>query len=139
MTGEYDDIIRMPHYTSAKRPRMSLADRAAQFSPFAALTGFDAAIAETGRLTEQRLALEEFPKNMLDQKQQYLAELLPLQPEITVTYFLPDDRKSGGSYNQAVGHLKKIDPYQRILIMTDGRCIPLDDITDIDSDVFPEL
>lgn len=138
MTGEYEDMIYLPHHTSSKHPPMSMLDRAAQFSPFAALTGFDAAIAETGRLTDQRTELEDYGKSLLDQKQQFLAELSGTHPLVSVTYFVPDARKSGGSYVQKTGHLKKIDPYGRLLILTDSTRIPLDDITDIESDVLPE-
>lgn len=139
MTGKYEDIIQFPRPVSSRHARMSTTDRAAQFSPFAALTGFDATITETGRRTDLRIELEDNQKTVLDQKQQYLAQLLRQQPEVTVTYFVPDCRKSGGSYVQAVGRLKKIDPHERVLLLADGRRIPLDEIIDIDSVLLPDF
>ena len=95
---QYNDIIDLPHHISTTRPRMSMLDRAAQFSPFAALTGYDAAIKETGRLTGQRIELTEECRAVLDRKQQVLLENLAEHPEVSVTYFVPDERKSGGAY-----------------------------------------
>lgn len=97
MNDRYDDIIHLPHHISKTRPQMSMMDRAAQFSPFAALTGYDAAIKETGRLTDEKIELGEETKAVLDRKQSYLSDMISVQPEITVTYFLPDERKSGGT------------------------------------------
>lgn len=134
--GSYDDIIHLPHHVSAKHPRMSAIDRAAQFSPFAALTGYDAAIQETGRLTGSRITLAEYSQDVLDKKQQILAELAGKQPEITVTYFVPDDRKNGGAYKKHTGTLKTVDSYRRVMVMTDGVKIPLEEIVDMESDVF---
>ena len=118
---------------------MSMMDRAAQFSPFAALTGYDAAIKETGRLTDEKIELGEETKAVLDRKQCYLSNMISVQPEITVTYFLPDERKSGGTYLSVTGKLKRIDEYERMMILTDGKKIPLDDIMDIESNLFCEL
>ena len=134
--GKYDDIINMPHHVSATRPQMSMIDRAAQFSPFAALTGYDAAIKETGRLTDEKVEMDEDTKAALDIKQAYLMEIIDEQPEITVTYFLPDTKKSGGAYVTVIGNLKRFDEYERLLILTDGKKIPMDDIADIDSELF---
>lgn len=130
----YEDILYMPHHVSTKHPPMSASDRAAQFSPFAALTGHDAAIQETGRLTDIQIEQSEELRTLLDRKQQYLATLD--RPEVTVTYFLPDGRKDGGAYVTATGQLKRIDPVERVLILVGGQSIPLDDITDVNS---PEL
>lgn len=130
----YEDILYMPHHVSTKHPPMSASDRAAQFSPFAALTGYDAAIQETGRLTDVQVEQSEELRALLDRKQQYLTTLE--RPEVTVTYFLPDGRKDGGAYVTATGQLKCIDPVKRVLILVGGRSIPLDDITDVNS---PEL
>lgn len=135
----YDDIIHLPHHVSKTRPQMSLEDRAAQFSPFAALTGYDAAILETGRLTEDKLELGEETQAILDRKQRYLAEIIDTKPEITVTYFVPDEKKSGGAYSTVTGFLKRIDEYGRVLMLTDGRKIQLDAIFDIESDEFENV
>ena len=134
--GGYDDIINHPHHVSKTRPQMSMLDRAAQFSPYAALTGYDAAIKETGRLTDEKLELDDSAKATLDMKQAYLMEVIDARPEITVSYFLPDTRKSGGEYVTATGILKRFDEYERLLILTDGRKIPLDDIADVECDLF---
>ena len=110
--------------------------RSSVFSPFAALTGYDAAISETGRLTDERTDLGEETKAMLDMKQQYLLELISDQPEITVTYFVRDEKKAGGAYVTVTGNLKRIDDYVRLLILTNGKKIPMDEIADIESDIF---
>lgn len=139
MNDRYDDIIHLPHHVSKTRPQMSMMDRAAQFSPFAALTGYDAAIKETGRLTDEKIELGEETKAVLDRKQRYLSDMISVQPEITVTYFLPDERKSGGTYLSVTGKLKRIDEYARLMLLTDGKKIPLDDIMDIESNLFGEF
>ncbi len=134
--GQYDDIIHLPHHVSSRHPRMSMIDRAAQFSPFAALTGYDAAIKETGRLTDQKLELGEEARAILDQKQSVLHDHIHEQPLIRVTYFVPDQLKDGGSYTTITAHLKKIDEYNRCFIMTDGSRISLDEISEIESNLF---
>ena len=139
MNDRYDDINHLPHHVSKTRPQMSMMDRAAQFSPFGALTGYDAAIKETGRLTDEKIELGEETKAVLDRKQRYLSDMISVQPEITVTYFLPDERKSGGTYLSVTGKLKRIDEYERMMILTDGKKIPLDDIMDIESNLFCEF
>ena len=137
--GKYDDIINLPHHTSPKRPRMSMIDRAAQFSPFAALTGYDAAVKETARLTDRRIELTEDSRAALDRKQQLLVDNLAEHPEVSVTYFVPDERKAGGAYITNTGSVKKVDDYLRLLILTDGTKIPLDDILDMESELFCDL
>ena len=132
----YEDIINLPHHVSKTRPQMSMLDRAAQFSPFAALTGYDVAIKETGRLTDEKIELDEDTKAALDMKQAYLIEMIDEQPEITIIYFLPDARKVGGAYVTVTGNLKRFDEYERLLILTNGKKIPMDDIADIESDLF---
>ena len=132
----YEDILNLPHHVSKTRPQMSMLDRAAQFSPFAALTGYDDAIKETGRLTDEKIEMDEDRKAALDMKQAYLIEMIDEQPEISITYFLPDAKKSGGAYVTVTGNLKRFDEYERLLILTDGKKIPMDDIADIDSDLF---
>ena len=138
MTNRYDDIIALPHPTSERHPRMPIRDRAAIFSPFAALTGHGAAIVETARLTERRIELDEDSRETLDLKQRILEDLAGEQPEVSVTWFRPDARKAGGSYVTATGRLKKTDSVERIMTLTDGTRIPLDDILDIQSECFRE-
>ena len=135
MSGPYDDIINLPHPTSTKHPRMPMSDRAAIFSPFAALTGHAAAIQETARLTDQRMELDEDTKAMLDLKQQILADRIE-RPEISVVWFRPDARKEGGQYVTTVGQLKKVDDIARILQLADGTTIPLDEVLELRSDCF---
>ena len=139
MSGKYDDIIHLPHPTSKKYPRMSVRDRAAIFSPFSALSGHGAAIAETARLTDQRMELNEDAKVELDRRQGVLLEHIGEQPEVTVTWFRPDDRKEGGIYVTTVGRAKKIDEFKRILSMVSGQKIVLDDIVQIESQLFYDL
>ena len=131
-TCKYDDIINLPHHVSEKRARMSMTDRAAQFSPFAALTGYDAAIAETARLTEFRMELEESAKAALNEKLRKLAETVSACPEITATYFLPDARKSGGAYVRVKGRVKKVDVYRERIILVEGMGIPFGDIYELE-------
>ncbi len=139
MSGPYDDIINLPHHVSKTRPQMSMWDRAAQFSPFAALTGYDAAIKETGRLTDEKIDLGEEEKEVLDRKLRFLMKKLSERPALTVTYFVPDEKKSGGAYVTKMGRLKKIDGLSRRIQLTDGTKIPLDDILEIESELFQDV
>lgn len=134
--GKYDDIINLPHPTSQKRPRMSVQDRAAQFSLFAALTGYDAAIRETARLTEERIELNEYEQAVLDQRIILLQEHLKDLPEVTITYFQPDERKEGGKYRSLTGVVKKIDPYERQLVLADKSKISIESILNLESELF---
>lgn len=109
MSGPYDDIISLPHPTSSRHPRMPISDRAAQFSPFAALAGHSAALAETARLTDRQIELSDDDKAVLDQKQRILLEHIKECPEITVTWFRPDEKKDGGQYITTTGRLRRID------------------------------
>lgn len=138
MTKSYDDIIEFPHHVSESRPQMSRIDRAAQFSPFAALTGYETAVRETARLTDVRKELDENVRAMLDGKLQVIQEHLVEQPEITITYFKPDERKSGGSYIDFTGCVKKIDFFEYKVIMEDGMEIPVEDIFEITGSLFDE-
>ena len=131
MSGNYDDIIALPHPEPRTHPRMSLHDRAAQFSPFAALTGHSAAIAETGRLTDSRITLDESEIARVDAALQRLRELLPQAPAVSITYFVPDERKAGGSYQTVTGTARRIDTVNGVLLLTDRREIPIADIFDI--------
>lgn len=139
MTGSYDDMIHLPHHVSEKHPRMSAADRAAQFAPFAALTGHSAAIQETARLTDRRIDLDDGAKAVLDRKQCALAAIISEQPEVSVTWFEPDERKAGGRYVTTIGRLQKTDSHARVLVLTDGTRIPLDDILALESDWLTEI
>lgn len=130
-TCMYDDIINHSRPVSGKRARMSNYERAAQFSPFAALTGFDAAIAETGRLTDMRIELDEEEKQQLDKQMHRVLEKLEDQPKVTVRWFCADARKAGGAYVSTTGNVKKVDTYIGRLLLTDGRMIPLDEIMQI--------
>lgn len=135
----YDDIINMPHHTSAVRPHMSNYDRAAQFSPFAALTGHDAAVKETARLTEEKQELDDYEKARLNDKLQIIADRLPSNPMVTITYFSPDEQKSGGAYRVCSGCVKKIDGQGHTVVMTDKKVIPIQQISEIEGDLFREL
>lgn len=127
--SEYDDIIDLPRPRSAHEP-MPMSDRAAQFSPFAALTGYDAAIDETARLTDERIELSSDEREELDYKQQYISTLY--DPTVTVTYFVPDARKVGGAYVTHTGVLKRIDEAEHALVFEDGRIVMLDDVLTVD-------
>ena len=132
----YADILYLPHHRSAVRPGMSIHDRAAQFAPFAALTGHDAAIRETARLTDSAIELDESQRSVLNDKLLILSQNLKEQPEITITFFLSDERKDGGSYHRLTGSIKKLDPFGGKLIFSDGTEIPFSQITDLDSPLF---
>lgn len=134
--GKYDDIIHLPHHVSTKHPQMPALDRAAQFSPFAALTGYETAIAETARLVDRRIELDENRKEELDEKLQMAREQLALEPEIAVTYFVPDAKKDGGAYVQTIGIIKKLDDIGQRIIMKDGTVIPICDIYGLESSIF---
>ena len=139
MNGKYDKIMGLPHHVSKTRPQMPMSDRAAQFAPFAALTGYDAAIKETGRLTDERIELDVEALSALDMKYQLLMEALDEAPEVTITYFQPDERKAGGKYVSAVGAVKKIDDFERRITMQDGAKIPMDDVLSIEGELFSVL
>jgi len=139
VNGKYDKIMGLPHHVSKTRPQMPMSDRAAQFAPFAALTGYDAAIKETGRLTDERIELDVEALSALDMKYQLLMEALDEAPEVTITYFQPDERKAGGKYVSAVGTVKKIDDFERRITMRDGTRIPMDDVLSIDGELFSSL
>lgn len=130
-TNKYEDIIHLPHPISDRHARMTNYDRAAQFSPFAALTGFDAEISETARLTDAMAELTESRKEELNAILQRLLEQIDTSPEISVTWFQPDARKSGGAYITTLGHLKKIDDYTHSLLLTDGTAVSLASILNI--------
>ncbi|MGN0163104.1 MAG: hypothetical protein ACI4EA_05920 [Candidatus Ornithomonoglobus sp.] len=135
-THRYDDIINLPHHVSNTHSRMSVLDRAAQFAPFAALTGYGSAVDETTRLTDERLELDESQKAVLDEKLQMLYETIDEQPEITVTYFQPDELKSGGRYISVTGSIKRINNRKHTITFQNRTEIPFDDIYDISGRMF---
>lgn len=139
MSGPYDDIISLPHPTSSRHPRMPISDRAAQFSPFAALAGHSAALAETARLTDRQIELSDDDKAVLDQKQRILLEHIKECPEITVTWFRPDEKKDGGQYITTTGRLRRIDEFNQVLILVDDIKIPLTHVVDLDSEKLPDM
>ena len=136
-THRYDDIIHLSRPVSRKRSPMSNFDRAAQFSPFAALTGYDAVIAESGRLTDAQIELDEGGKALLDEKLQTLRAHLEEQPPVKLRFFCPDNRKSGGAYETVTGNVKKIDPVTRCIVLTGGEVISIDRIYDIECLAIP--
>lgn len=127
----YDDIINLPHHVSRNHPQMSMRDRAAQFSPFAALVGYEDAVAETGRLTEQKRELSAQELAELNQRLCFLAEHLKDQPKVSIEYFVPDERKSGGAYQVIDGSIRKINLTERVITMSSGESIRMDDIMSI--------
>ena len=132
----YDDIINLPHHVSKVHPQMTMYQRAAQFAPFAALNGHNAAIRETARLTDSQIELDGEDNDILNRRLAILREHLKEMPEITVTFFLPDAKKSGGAYATCTGNLRVIDDYEQNLIMKDGKKIALHYVLDIDSILF---
>lgn len=131
MSFPYEDIINQPHHVSLTRPQMSMKDRAAQFSPFAALTGFEDSVHETARLTDQRHCLDESIIGMINERIQLIAGHLDEQPEVEIVYFRPDDKKAGGAYLTVRGIVKKIDEYSRIIYLQDSMAIPIEEIVEI--------
>lgn len=136
---KYDDIIQNPHHVSSAHPQMPIEDRAAQFSPFAALTGHDEAVKETARLTECKVELDEHCIRVLNEKLRWIGGQIEKHPMIEITYFQPDVRKEGGSYMHAKGTVRNIDAYRRCIVMEDGLIIPMEEIYDIGGEVFKEI
>ena len=134
--SKYEDIIDIPHHVSYRHPRMSRIDRAAQFAPFAALTGYGAAVEETARLTEGLTELDETARARLNEKLRMLADFLDSEPQISITYFRPDERKTGGSYVTVSGTIKIVDEYARTVVMTDQTVIPMEHIREIGGELF---
>lgn len=131
---KYKDIINLPHHVSKKRPQMSLDARAAQFAPFAALTGYDDEVKETARLTEERIELDEAAKNVIDNKIQKILGQLSVRPIITFTYFIQDSKKNGGRYETTSGIVKKIEEDKQVIVLEDKTEIPINEIINIYSD-----
>lgn len=141
---KYDDIINLAHHVSVRHPKMSIAARAAQFAPFSALTGFDDAVNETARLTEEKAELDENRKAQLDARIKFIQEYLKgtfeldesVSKKVKVTYFEKDDKKEGGFYKEEKGEIKKVDAYAQRLIMESGRAVPIYDIYDLEGEMF---
>ena len=129
--GKYDDIIGLPHHVSSTRPHMPMLDRAAQFQPFRALTGYEDAVQETARYTDEKVELTEDEKALLDVELQRLSDDIASRPQVTLTCFRPDKKKSGGAYVTTTGRLKKIDDIEGALILASGERIVIEDILDI--------
>ena len=134
--SKYEDIIDLPHHVSYRHPRMSRIDRAAQFAPFAALTGYEAAVRETARLTEGQKELDETALAVLNEKLRLLADFLEDRPQISITYFRPDERKKGGAYLSAEGAVKAVDEYAHTVTMENGTVIPMRHIREISGELF---
>ena len=131
MSGKYDDIIDLPHHTSPRHPRMPARDRAAQFAPFSALTGYGEVIDETARLTDGRIELSEDARVMLDVRQRLLCKRIEEQPKVSVVHFVADKRKSGGAYRSFTGDLVRMDEIAREMIFADGTRIKTSDVIEI--------
>ena len=138
-TGKYDDIINLPHHVSQKHRRMSLLDRAAQFAPFAALSGYEEAVKETRRLTDKKRELDDSEKEKLDDRLQIIKDSLEMHPIVEIIYFVPDERKSGGAYITVSGYVKKLNTYSSTLIMGDDTQIPINEIMNIKGELFKFL
>ena len=134
--GKYDDIINLPYKKSTSRKQMSISDRAAQFAPFAALTGHDDAIKETARATDEKAIIDEDKKAELNYKLGIIKDNLADEHEIKITYFVSDERKKGGKYFSVTGVVKKINSLEKSVVLSDGKEIPMRDITEIESDLF---
>lgn len=138
-TQKYEEIIGMAHHSSPTRTRMSRRDRAAQFAPFAALTGYDSLVEETARLTDTQDAENEESAAILDKKLRILCELEGEHPYIEVNYFVPDQKKAGGRYENAYGYLKLIDKLEGAIVLQDKRRIIFERIRNLDSTAFNEI
>lgn len=139
--GKYDDILYLPHHVSPTRHRMTMAERAAQFSPFAALVGYEGAVRETGRVTDTKMDLSEDEKAIIDRKQRFILAALAHGENltVTVTFFRPDAKKNGGEYVEHTGTVKKVEQIRSALIFTDGIEIPCSEVLDLSSDLFSQL
>ncbi len=135
MTDSYDDIINLPHHVSANHKPMTMTGRAAQFAPFAALAGHEAAIREAARVTD-RMERDETTAELLDRKISLIMASMPCTTEVSITYFIPDDRKAGGKYVTVTGTVKSIDETNRVIKMHSGPVIPIDTVTNIVGEMF---
>lgn len=136
MTGKYDDMLRLPHHVSASRKPMAITARAAQFAPFAALSGYDAEVQEAGRLTDRPIEPDEYEKEALNARLRLLARHFREEWVVSLVFFQPDERKAGGAYVTRTGTVKKISEVERLLTLTDGTVIPLDDLIALEGEEF---
>ena len=135
----YEDIVDLPHHVSKKHPQPTMADRAARFAPFAAITGYEEMVLEEARVTDDRIEMDESSKAALNEKLNMILEFIDEQSEVSITYFEPDKRKAGGAYVTVTGTVKRIDEYEHLVIMTDGKKINIDDIYNLQSELFYSL
>ena len=135
----YEDIVDLPHHISKKHPQPTMADRAARFAPFAAITGYEEMVLEEARVTDDRIEMDESSKAALNEKLNMILEFIDEQPEVSITYFEPDKRKAGGAYVTVTGTVKRIDEYEHLVIMTDGKKINIDEIYNLQSELFYSL
>lgn len=135
----YEDIVNLPPHISKKHSQPSMMDRAARFAPFAAITGYEEMVLEEARVTEERVDLDEGALSLLNEKLNMIQEFIDEEPEIKITYFEPDKKKSGGAYIDITGTVKRIDEYECLVIMTDGKKIRIEDIYSLESDLFYSL
>ena len=135
----YEDIVNLPRHISKVHPQATMADRAARFSPFAAISGYEDMVKEAARVTEERIDITDATKELLNEKLNMIVEFLDEEPEVTITYFEPDKKKDGGAYISITGTVKRIDEYERIVLMSDDKKIRIDEIYALESDLFYSL
>lgn len=132
----YEDIINLPPHISAKHPQPTMEERAARFSPFAAITGYEEMVLEEARVTEKRIELSDDTKQRLNEKLTMISDFIDDRPTLKFTYFVPDKKKDGGAYIDIIGIVKRMDEYEKQVILTNGTIISINDIYDIDGDLF---
>ena len=135
----YEDIVNLPRHISKIHPQATMADRAARFSPFAAISGYEDMVKEAARVTEERIDITDATKELLNEKLNMIIEFLDEEPEVTITYFEPDKKKDGGAYISITGTVKRIDEYERFVLMSDDKKIRIEEIYAIESDLFYSL
>lgn len=138
-TFPYEDIIDLPPHISEKHPQPTMLERAARFAPFAAITGYEEMVLEEARVTQAKTELDENTLAILNEKLNLLRDALPLDQQVRITYFEPDLKKAGGTYKKINGVMKRIEDLERFVLMTDGRKIPIDDISEIESEIFDSI
>lgn len=136
MIKKYDDIINLPHHVSKKHSQMSIEARAAQFAPFAALTGYDDEVKETARFTDKRIELNDEEKENLDIKLQVILAHITARPTVSITYFIPDIKKEGGEYITVIGIIKKVDKYKGVIVLENKTEIPISEIVAVESNII---